>query len=426
MINVEVKDLEARQILDSRGNPTVQVFASGVTDRCVASVPSGASTGKHEALELRDAGRQFGGKGVTKAVGNVNGPIASALTGRSFGSIAECDRRMIELDGTANKSKLGANAILGVSMALSRLLSKSNGLELYKFLSETAATKPAIPVPLLNIINGGVHAGGELAVQEFLIVPAGFSRFSEALRAASEIYQQLKSHLKKKYGPFATNIGDEGGFVPPVGKTAEAVEAILESIGEAGYAAGSEIHIAIDAAASEFYKNGMYSIDGEKLDPPELIDYYQSLISKFPIASIEDPFDEEAFDEFAELNRKIGSKIQIIGDDLYVTNTGRIRTGIEKKSTNAVLIKLNQIGTVSETIESAQLTMNSGMNAVVSHRSGETPDDFIADLATGLGTGQIKTGAPARGERVAKYNRLLEIEMMHPEIPFSSVSFFRK
>ncbi len=426
MINVEVKDLRARQILDSRGNPTVQVFASGVTDRCVASVPSGASTGKHEALELRDAGRQFGGKGVTKAVGNVNGPIASALTGRSFGSIAECDRRMIELDGTANKSKLGANAILGVSMALSRLLSKSNGLELYKFLSETAATKPAIPVPLLNIINGGVHAGGELALQEFLIVPSGFSRFSDALRAASEIYQQLKSHLKKKYGPFATNIGDEGGFVPPVGKTAEAVEAILESIGEAGYAAGSEIHIAIDAAASEFYKNGTYSIDGLRLDPPQLIDYYQSLISKFPIASIEDPFDEEAFDEFAELNRKIGSKIQIIGDDLYVTNTGRIRTGIEKKSTNAVLIKLNQIGTVSETIESAQLTMHSGMNAVVSHRSGETPDDFIADLATGLGAGQIKTGAPARGERVAKYNRLLEIEMMHPEIPFSSVSFFRK
>jgi enolase len=426
MTKIEIRALRAMQILDSRGNPTVQVYASDSTDRCVASVPSGASTGRHEALELRDSGSQFGGKGVTRAVGNVNGPIAAALNGRTFGSIAECDRKMIELDGTPNKSKLGANAILGVSMAVSRLLAKSGGLELYRYLSETAATVPAIPVPLFNIINGGVHAGGELAIQEFLIVPSGFERFSDALRAASEIYHQLRSHLRKKYGPFATNIGDEGGFVPPVPRTAEALEAILQSVAEAGYTAGREVHLAIDAAASEFYRDGKYSIDGSKLDPAELIDYYQSLISKFHIASIEDPFDEEAFDEFAELNRKIGSRVQIIGDDLYVTNTERIRIGIEKKSTNAVLIKLNQIGTVSETIESTRLTMHSGMNAVVSHRSGETTDDFMADLATGLGTGQMKAGAPARGERVAKYNRLLEIEMAHPEIPFSSVGFFRK
>ncbi len=421
----KIDKIQASQILDSRGNPTVQVNAFSGRLSVRASVPSGASTGKHEALELRDGGSKFGGRGVTKAVSNVNGAIASAIAGKDFASLRDIDAAMIACDGTPNKSALGANAILGVSMACSRLFSSEGNTELFQFLSAFSGRSPILPVPLLNIINGGVHAGGELAVQEFLIVPSGFKSFSDALRCAAEIYQALKVYLKKKYGPFAVNIGDEGGFVPPVAETSEALDAILVAIAEAGYAVGKEVYLAIDAAASEFYRNGIYHIDGMDLTAPALSDHYISLASRYPLISIEDPFDEEAFDDFAAFHAAAGKKLQIIGDDLYVTNAARIRQGIEKKSTNAVLIKLNQIGTVSETVDSTLISIGAGMNTVVSHRSGETADDFIADLATGVATGQIKTGAPARGERVAKYNRLLEIERNYPELGFAGHSVFR-
>ncbi|MCL4346604.1 MAG: phosphopyruvate hydratase [Candidatus Thermoplasmatota archaeon] len=424
MKRIIFEQVRARQIFDSRGNPTIQAYTGDGEITTTASVPSGASTGRHEALELRDGGIEFGGKGVNRAIENVEGPIASSLIHRSFADVREVDLTMIKLDGTPNKSALGANAILSVSMAAARLFSRKNGLELFEYISSVSGRRPSIPVPMLNIINGGVHAGGELAVQEFLIVPSGFKNIFDALRASSEIYQSLKAHLKRKYGPFASNIGDEGGFVPPVKKTEDALQSIVESVTEAGYSPGTDVFLAIDAAASEFYRDGIYVIDGKEMEPAELGDYYISLASKFPIVSIEDPYDEEAFEDFAILNKRIGSKVQLIGDDIYVTNSARIRRGIEMKSSNAVLIKLNQIGTVSETVDSSLLAVNAGMNAVVSHRSGETTDDFIADLAVGLGTGQIKTGAPARGERVAKYNRLMEIASGHPDIPFSSVVFF--
>ncbi len=423
---VTLNKVSAEQILDSRGNPTVQVTASAGKGEFTSQVPSGASTGKHEALELRDGGKAFGGKGVLKAVSNVNGPIAQTVCGAEFSGLREIDSAMILRDGTPNKSALGANAILGVSMATARLISSAADSELFQFISSFSGRKPVMPTPLLNIINGGVHAGGELAVQEFLIVPSGFGTFSDALRCASEIYQQLKTHLRKKYGPFAVNIGDEGGFVPPVSRTDEALDAIMAAISESGYSPGKDVYLALDPAASEFYKGGRYHIDGMDLAPAGLSDHYLSLASKYPIVSVEDPFDQDAFDDFASFCAKSGNKLQIIGDDLYVTNATRIRRGIDKKSTNAVLIKLNQIGTVSETVDSSLLAMEAGMNTVVSHRSGETADDFIADLAVGLGTGQIKTGAPARGERVVKYNRLLEIERKHPELGFAGHSPFSR
>ena len=422
---VKLSSVRAYQILDSRGNPTVQATVSAGKEEFIAQVPSGASTGKHEALELRDGDKEFGGKGVLKAVSNVNDAIAGTICGKEFSGLREIDSAMIVLDGTPNKSSLGANAILGVSMATARLISSMNSSELFEYLSSFSGRKPIMPVPFLNIINGGVHAGGELAVQVFFVVPSGFARFSDALRCASEIYQQLKTHLKKKFGPFAVNIGDEGGFVPPVSKTADALDAIMAAVTEAGYSPGREVHLAIDAAASEFYRKGKYQIDGMELAPSELSDHYLSLASGYPLISIEDPFDEDAFDDFASFQAAAGNKLQIVGDDLYVTNAARIRMGIEKKCTNAVLIKLNQIGTVSETVDSTLLAMGAGMNTVVSHRSGETADDFIADLAVGLGTGQIKTGAPARGERIIKYNRLLEIERKYPEIGFAGHSVFR-
>lgn len=423
---VKLTSVRADQILDSRGNPTVETWVSGGPGEFRAQVPSGASTGKHEALELRDGGREFGGKGVLRAVSNVNGAIWETICGKEFSGLREIDSAMIMRDGTPNKSALGANAILGVSMASARLISSENGSELFQFLSSFSGRDPVMPVPLLNIINGGVHAGGELAVQEFQIVPSGFVKFSDALRCASEIYQHLKTHLKKKFGPLAVNIGDEGGFAPPVSRTAEALDAITVAISEAGYSPGREVYLAIDAAASEFYRNGKYRMDGMELEPAELSDHYISLASKYPLVSIEDPFDEEAFDDFAAFRAAAGKRLQVIGDDLYATNASRIRLGIEKKSTSAVLIKLNQIGTVSETVDSTLLAMGAGMNTVVSHRSGETADDFIADLAVGTGTGQIKTGAPARGERVVKYNRLLEIERKHPEIGFAGHSVFSR
>jgi enolase len=408
----EIKSVRALQILDSRGNPTVQVTISDGTINATASVPSGASTGSHEALELRDGGSAFGGKGVTKAVMNVNQRIYEAVKGMSV-SVRDVDSKMLSLDGTPNKSSLGANAILGVSMAVARLEAASMGLELFEFFSKISGKKPSMPVPLLNIINGGVHAGGELKIQEFLIVPAGMKSFSEALRAAAEIYQVLKARLKERYGVSAVNLGDEGGFAPQMRSSSEALEEIGKAVEQAGYGFGKEVFAAIDAASTEFFKDGLYSIDGRKMRAEELSDYYASLLEKYKLISIEDPFYEDGFEEFAAFTKKYGKRVQIIGDDLYVTNRKRIERGIEIGATNAVLIKLNQIGTVSETLESIDTARRGKLRNIISHRSGETIDSFIADLAVGTGAGQIKTGAPARGERVAKYNRLLEIESMH-------------
>lgn len=422
----KIVSLRAIQILDSRGNPTVSVAMSDGVRTVSAAVPSGASTGKHEALELRDGGKQFLGKGVGNAVKHVNTSISSALAGMDPSKQAEIDRVMIELDGTPNKSNLGANAMLGVSMAAARLAAAGAGKELHDYFSTVAGKPPVLPVPLSNIINGGVHAGGDLAVQEFLIVPAGLRTFADAIRAMSEIYQTLKATLKTRYGPIATNVGDEGGFAPPIKTTPEALGVIADAIGAAGYTPGKEVYLAIDAASSEFYRDGAYTLDGRKFSPQELSDYYGELLRDFPLLSIEDPFDEESFEDFSSLTARYGGRAQIIGDDIYVTNPERIRRGIEMKSSNAVLIKLNQIGTVTETVESTSMTLRAGMAAVVSHRSGETTDTFIADMATGLSTGQLKTGAPARGERVAKYNRLLEIENAHPEMPYAGLAPFRR
>lgn len=422
----KIVNVRASEILDSRGNPTVSVNMSDGVFTVNAAVPSGASTGKHEALELRDGGKRFGGKGVGKAVKNVNGAIAAAITGLSPLGQADLDRKMIELDGTPNKSSLGANAILGVSMAATRLAAAQNHMELFSYFSGMTGVKPLLPVPLLNVINGGVHAGGDLSIQEFLIVPAGFHSLREALTAAAEVYQSLKTELKARHGASSTNVGDEGGFAPPFKTTTEALGAIRDAIDGAGYLPGKEIFLAIDAASSEFYRDGSYQLDGKSLSAGELTDYYLSIARDFQLISIEDPFDEESFDDFAGFTRLAGKRLQIIGDDLYVTNPARIRKGIGLKSSNAVLIKLNQIGTVTETLESTRLTRDAGMAAVVSHRSGETTDTFIADMSVGLANGQIKTGAPARGERVAKYNRLLEIEEKHPEIPFPGLTAFHR
>lgn len=422
----KIVTVRGMQILDSRGNPTVSVSMSDGKHTVRSAVPSGASTGKHEALELRDGGKAYGGKGVSKAVGNVNVAIADALRGMDPGDQSAIDRKMIAIDGTPNKSSLGANAILGVSMAACRLAAAQRGEELFSHFSSMVDRKPLLPVPLLNIINGGVHAGGDLAVQEFLIVPAGFKSFGEALRAASEVYHTLRSELKTRYGPFSTNVGDEGGFAPPIKTTPDALGAITDAISGTGYAPGKEIHLAIDAASSEFFMDDTYSLDGKKFTAGELSDYYQSLSRDYPLISIEDPFDEESYDDFTALTRSIGNRVQIIGDDIYVTNPERIAKGIKAKSSNAVLIKLNQIGSVTETVESTLMTIGAGLNAVVSHRSGETTDSFIADMAVGLASGQIKTGATARGERVAKYNRLLEIESLHPEIAYAGNSVFSR
>lgn len=422
----KIATVKGMQILDSRGNPTVSVRMSDGIHTVKSAVPSGASTGKHEALELRDGGKPFGGKGVTKAVGNINGAIAQALKGMNPVDQSTIDRKMIDLDGTPNKSSLGANAILGVSMAASRLAAAQKGVELFELFSSSVKRKPLLPVPLLNIINGGVHAGGDLAVQEFLIVPAGFKSFAEALQAASEVYHSLRSELKSRYGSNAINVGDEGGFAPPIKTTPEALGAISDAITAAGYSPGKEIHLAIDAASSEFFKDNSYTLDGRKFSPAELTDYYESLSRDYPLISIEDPFDEESFEDFAHLTKAVGNRVQIIGDDIYVTNPERIARGIREKSSNAVLIKLNQIGSVTETVQSSLMSMDAGLNAVVSHRSGETTDSFIADMAVGLASGQIKTGATARGERVVKYNRLLEIESMYPEIGFAGNSSFAR
>lgn len=403
-----IKKIRAREILDSRGNPTVEVDMYVSDNHYVrAAVPSGASTGIHEALELRDNTKRFLGKGVSKAIKNIEGPIARALQKINISSQEKLDVIMLKLDGTENKSKLGANAILAVSLAGARALALERGKPLYDSLREETKQKLELPIPFCNVINGGKHAGGALRFQEFMIVPFKAKSFAQATQWASETYHVLKDLLEKKYGKAATNVGDEGGFAPPIKDAKEALSILEKAITEAGY--DKKIAIAMDAAASEFYntKTKQYEIPN-KISAGKLIDYYRSLIKSYPIISLEDPFDQDDYEPWAELTKK--TTVQIVGDDLLVTDTKRVMMAQKKKLCNGLLLKVNQIGTVSEAITAARLAIASNWSVMVSHRSGETSDAFIADLAVSLGCGQIKLGAPARGERVAKFNQLLRIE----------------
>ena len=407
----KIKSVHALEILDSRGNPTVRVqvtLEDGV--RASASVPSGASTGENEALELRDGDKKrYGGKGVLKAVANVNQAIASKLVGLDPARQAEIDRLMIELDGTPNKGKLGANAILGVSMAITRAAARSAGLPLYAYLGGPRAVR--IPVPMMNILNGGKHADNSVDFQEFMVMPVGAPTFAEALRYGAETFHALKGILAKK--GYTTSVGDEGGFAPNLKSNDEACEVILEAIGAAGYKPGKDVALALDPAASSFYEGSAYSLakSGQgKKSSAEMTAFYRLWVEKYPIVSIEDGLAENDWGGFREHTAVLGSRVQIVGDDIYVTNTRFIARGIQEKTTNAVLIKLNQIGTVSETIEAIELCRKAGWGYVISHRSGETEDTFLADFAVAMGGGQIKTGSACRSERIAKYNRLLEIE----------------
>ena len=404
-----IDSVSAIEVMDSRGNPTVKATVE-LSDGTVESaiVPSGASTGKREALELRDGDNRFMGKGVLKAVGHVNNEINDALVGMSPFNQAVVDATMKELDGTANYGKLGANAVLGVSMAVARAAAKSLGMPLYRYLG--GANAMTIPTPMLNIINGGSHADNSVDFQEYMIMPIGFEDFATALRASSEVYHNLKALLKAK--GHSTSLGDEGGFAPDLSTNEEPIEIIMEAIEKAGYKAGEEIAIAMDPASSEFYKNGKYELvgEGKSLTSAEMVDYYVALCEKYPIVSIEDGLAEDDWDGFKLMTEKLGDKIQIVGDDLFVTNANILARGIKEGITNSILIKPNQIGSVSETMLTVRLAQRNGYTCVVSHRSGESEDAFIADFAVALNCGQIKTGSTARGERTAKYNRLLEIE----------------
>lgn len=410
--NFYVKNISAREILDSRGNPTIEVEVQTKQSRGIASVPSGASTGKYEAVELRDGDKtRYNGKGVQTAVNNINMILAPKLLGRDVREQRAIDEMMIALDGTANKSRLGANAILGISLAVAKAAAHSQALPLYRYLCEDEPT--LLPVPMMNVINGGKHAGNQLKIQEFMILPVGAESFAEGLQMGVEVYHSLKNLLRKRYGPSATNLGDEGGYAPPMNNSYEAFDALIDAIEQAGYTAGKELWLGIDAAASEFYKTKeqVYTIDGKSLNRDSLLSYYEDLVQKYPIFSIEDPLDEEDFQGFAEITQQLGKRVQIVGDDLFVTNNERLMKGIILGGANALLLKVNQIGSITEAIDAATLALQNNYNVVVSHRSGETDDTYIADLAVALHTGQIKTGAPARGERTAKYNRLLKIEL---------------
>jgi len=405
---VKISKVHAREILDSRGNPTIEVelsTESGLFAR--SAVPSGASTGEHEAIELRDGDEnRYYGKGVLKAVGNVNKVMAGHILGESLGDQSGFDKLLIDLDGTENKSKLGANAILGCSMAYARLSAQEENKPLYKYFGGRT-----LPIPMMNVINGGAHADSGLEFQEFMIIPANFASFQERLQAGSEIFHALKSLLKAD--GYTVSVGDEGGFAPRLEKNHQALDYIMKAIEKAGYKAGDQIQIALDVAASEFFENGAYQIEGESRNAQEMIAMYQDLCEKYPIVSIEDGLDENDWEGWVEMNTRLGDKIQIVGDDFLVTNPKRLKKAIEMKACNSILIKLNQIGTVSETLEAIKMAQEAGWTCVVSHRSGETCDTFIADFVVGTNAGQIKTGSLSRSERVGKYNQLLRIEEMH-------------
>ena len=395
----------AREVLDSRGNPTVQAEVRSEKGFGRATSPSGASTGSHEAMELRDGGKRYGGKGVKVAVGNVNGPIAKALAGMEVGDQKRADQKMCDLDGTANKSNLGANATTAVSLAIAQCAASENGVSLYRRFG-----KKKIPAPMMNVLNGGKHAANGISIQEFMIFPLHFKAYSDALRAGAEIYHSLAHKITKKYGKGSISLGDEGGFAPPCSDSREALGLLESAIKECGYA--KEVKLALDAAASSFYesKTGKYSIDGKLLFPEELSDYYVSLAKEFPIVSLEDPFEEESFEGFAALRKRLSGKVQIVGDDLLATNVDRLKSAILRNSVSALLLKVNQVGTLSEALQAARVCQEHKLGVIVSHRSGETEDTAIADIAVGIGCGQIKTGSCARAERTAKYNRLLQIE----------------
>jgi len=405
----EIYGIFAREILDSRGNPTIEVdveLDSGAFG--TAMVPSGASTGEHEAIELRDGDDRYGGKGVLKAVENVNEIIAPELIGLDALDQISIDEVMIELDGTANKSRLGANAMLGVSLAVARAAADELGLPLYRYIGGTNAR--TLPVPMSNIINGGSHADNNVDLQEFMIMPVGADTFSDGLRMNAEVFHALKSYLKKN--GFSTAVGDEGGFAPNFESNEAALQAIVKAIDLAGYRPGKDIAIALDPAASEFYKNGKYHLDaeGKVLTSAEMVDFYADLIDNYPIVSLEDGLAEDDWDGWKLLTEKLGNKIQIMGDDLFVTNVDRLQKGLDMGVTNSILIKLNQIGTLTETLNTIELAKTHNFTCVISHRSGETADTFISDLAVAMNTGQIKTGSLCRSERIAKYNQLLRIE----------------
>ena len=404
---VFIEDVTAIEVLDSRGNPTVKATVA-LSDGTVASaiVPSGASTGKREALELRDKDERYCGKGVLKAVENVNSQIAEAVIGLDAFDQKALDDEMSELDGTDNYSNLGANAVLGVSMAVARAAAKSLDVPLYRYLG--GANASVLPVPMFNIINGGAHANNSVDFQEFMIMPFGFDKFSDALRAATEIYHTLKGLLNA--AGHSTAVGDEGGFAPNLNDNEEPIKLIMQAIEKAGYKAGEQIKLALDVAASELYENGKYKLEGKEFSSEELIERYAQLCEKYPIFSIEDGLSEDDWVGWAKLTSKLGSKVQLVGDDLFVTNEKILREGIAKGVGNAILIKPNQIGTVSQTMQTIRLAQRKGYRCVMSHRSGESEDSFIADFAVAMNTGQIKTGATSRSERNAKYNRLLEIE----------------
>jgi enolase len=407
----KIKDLKAREILDSRGNPTIEVdlwLSDGSMGR--AAVPSGASTGSHEAVELRDGDKRYGGKGVMKAVDNVNLKLRKALRGESLTQRA-LDSAMIQIDGTPNKGNLGANAILGVSLAFAHATAKSQKKPLYKYFKEISKTKEMrLPLPMMNILNGGKHALNSTDLQEFMIMPVGAKSFAHALQMGTETFHALKKILASR--GLNTSVGDEGGFAPSLPKNEDAIEVILEAITKAGYKPGKDIGIALDAAASELYKDGKYHLETENkvLSSEEMVAFYEDWVKKYPIVSIEDGLHEDDWAGYELMTKKIGKKVQIVGDDLFVTNPERLRQGIARKAGNSILIKLNQIGTVSETIDAITMARNAGYTSIVSHRSGETEDTTIADFVVGLGTGQIKTGSLCRSERTAKYNQLLRIE----------------
>jgi enolase len=404
-----IERIHARQILDSRGNPTVETevyLKSGASGR--AAVPSGASTGEFEAVELRDGGNAYGGKSVTKAVANANGEIADAVRGLDAGDQQGLDRAMIDLDGTPNKARLGANAILGVSLAAARASAAESGLPLYAYLGGAAAH--ILPVPMMNVLNGGAHADNSVDFQEFMVMPVGAPSFREALRWGAEVFHALKKTLHDQGK--STAVGDEGGFAPDLDSNEAALETLITAIEAAGYTAGEQIAIALDPATSEIRKGDVYDLEheGRKLSSPEMADYWADVVGRYPIVSLEDGMDEEDWDGWKQLTDRIGGQVQLVGDDLFVTNTERLKRGIDSGVANSILIKVNQIGTLTETLEAVKMARDAGYTAVMSHRSGETEDTTIADLAVATGCGQIKTGAPSRSDRVAKYNQLLRIE----------------
>ncbi len=407
--------IRAREILDSRGNPTVEVDVRTEKGFGRAAVPSGASTGEHEALELRDRDpERFNGKGVLKAVGSVNHTIDLAMVGMDAADQATIDAELLSLDGTENKSKLGANALLGVSLACCRAAADSTGTPLYEHLSRIAFGKSPdrhlLPLPMSNVVNAGKHGGGQLELQEFMIQPIGATSFGEGLRWIAEVYQHLRDVLVSRYGVSMKNVGDEGGFSGPIDKVKEVLDALISASEKAGYDPGREISIALDPAASEFFSRGVYTVEGKSLRAGELIDFFADLVDTYPILSIEDAMAEDDWDGFVELTKRLGGKIQLVGDDLFVTNTARLKKGLQLGACNSLLLKVNQIGTLTESVDAAKMCMENSYGVVISHRSGETEDTTIADLAVGLNAGQIKMGAPCRSERNAKYNQLLRIE----------------